>query len=250
MRLCIISNSHAASLKLGWDRIAPRFPDTELYFYAAASDCLEKIDVDDGARYLYPTDRKTRNRLNEVTGGKPRLYPGEHDAFLLYGLRFILPRLNHGLPQDQIAAAANEALEQSIAWSLIGKLRQITDRPAFLGAEPLLALPTNWAQAARLARRRPCAGHTVAEAVAPRLAEQRVTLIQQPPDTIVRAFFTNARYSRGSARLAPARGLGNDLHEPQDRRHMNADYGAHYLETAIPLIGAAVEAAAEADRRA
>jgi len=41
MNICVISNSHAASLKNGWETIGERFPNIDITFFAAPNEGIQ-----------------------------------------------------------------------------------------------------------------------------------------------------------------------------------------------------------------
>ena len=46
MKICVLGNSHIASLKNGWDRVGQKYPDIELVFFGARGAGLDGLELD------------------------------------------------------------------------------------------------------------------------------------------------------------------------------------------------------------
>ena len=94
LKIGILSNSHAASLKVGWESIKENYPNIELTFFAAANKGMAKVKPESGNRFTSADILITR-MLSITSGGLGSIEVDDYDAFLVYGLFLILPRLDH-----------------------------------------------------------------------------------------------------------------------------------------------------------
>lgn len=226
MRVCVIGNSHAAMIKHGWDRIADRFAGVELVFFASPADSLSRLVAQDGS--LAAGDAALRSRLQSTSGGLSAIDPHAYDRFLLVGLQLTIPRRNHRMDAAEhrrILGAHRHRLSLRIA----GMIRAVTDAPIRCLPTPRSAGDGETGPAADAERR------DYAESVAElngMLGLHDVVILGQPPDTLTDRGWTEARWGRG-ARTMEREGFAATDFPDGDRRHMNGNFGAVWLEQGL-----------------
>lgn len=236
IKLCLIGNSHAAALKLGWELIKGEFSDLEVTIFAAPGDQMGDLRVK--GRRLVPGSSKLRKTLKTICG-RGRIKEKDYDRFLVCGMKYgantlvrllIAHRLGHepkddrqpiSLPFFERIAAAQLRSLPSIA--MIENLRRITKKPIGLIVQPFCSDHAEWTDAKYI--RQP--------ETEQKLAEKFVSLTQdivasldcdvffQPEATKSSPLRTRGEFSIGSRRLS-----NSNPHELLDIRHMNPDYGA------------------------
>ena len=227
MKVCIIGNSHIAALKLGWQSgLANRWHGTDLTFYGARGGDIAELLVQDGQ--IAPKTETVAASLRATSGGHSMIDPLAYDAILVYGLCRDLNRQVQNLGTPYSAAALELAqLEYWIGSNLlkvISAIREIDSRPLYVGAAPLEAAVARGISDNRL----------YAEFI--RTSNDRVfaladaILLPQPMQTIVNGDATDLRFSIGSTRLAVGDSFDDKRHPGEENRHMNAEYGALWLE--------------------
>ncbi|SEN55564.1 hypothetical protein SAMN04489859_100985 [Paracoccus alcaliphilus] len=231
IRLCVLSNSHSAALKLAWDEMSADHPDIALTFFAARGGRIGKLQV--RGDELVPLDDILADQIALTSGGKRSVRPNDYDAFLVYG--YGKAQLKGGGAARFSSAFADRvtierARKRLLSERLLIRLRKITDKPVFICPCPL---PTQQDGKS-----------------APRLKDyhdemdllQRVvfsplsaTLVPQPAETILDGSATRPEYGEGSVRLrVPGEGLA--AHDSGERLHMNKEYGRVWLTHFLPLL--------------
>lgn len=253
MRVCIIGNSHIGVLKKAWlDGLCTQNPGLDLTFFGAQRDLLRTVQADDGR--LRSQDKLTRRSLAMTTGLKdPDIRVADFDCVLLHGLvdpnwvvLHALSLFRHrncgGAPVSSglLSAVAMERYQQSLSCYMTGVLRGISDVPIMASPKPYWSRevidhadqgrPYRGVEA--LPSRRDDIGFYVAYqgALLDAAARDSLSLLPQPPETIVDDYFTAPRFCRDSIKLT------NDLdeaHPDDDYGHMNVLYGALVLRDFI-----------------
>jgi len=247
-RLCIIGDSHLASVRQALDTGLIRLPGWEVEFWGAAGAAFREIRMVDGAicaqGLAVPMVRQVNGR--DRTG----IRPGDFDCYLFYGARlsvhhFLGPFLQRSLGEGvQDSGAALRAA--AAAWLIETRAYRFARDFAKAGAEVYFApesLPTEGAKEYRIRRRvlheNPAAAragpadrdrlwHALEEAA----AAQGVTLLRQPEDTVTGGIFTAARW-----------GLP-DAARTQDAAHKTPAFAARMLQ--LFLAGACADSTAAA----
>lgn len=225
MRICIISNSHAACLMDAWSDVSAAHPGVEATFFASPAGGLASLTVQ-GDRLVTPR-KYVSNFLKQTSGGQEAIAPSDFDACLVFGLRLDVPALEVQLSHAVVRQCCEDAVAVSVNRKICEMIRSISPLPVFSAHTPM-----------------PAASETDGERVAyealfpllrtPVEAEGAVFL-KQPAATVATAFGTLREYSRGSRKLL----LGSEpaqQHDQDEPRHMNAVYGHVFLMTFLDVL--------------
>src|SRR5690349_2535471 len=82
-KICVLSDSHAASLKRGWSLIEEDFPGTELTFFAGTSGEWNSLRAVDGK--LVPESAILREQFGRSAHGMTEI-ADEFDAYIVCGM--------------------------------------------------------------------------------------------------------------------------------------------------------------------
>ncbi|MCB2129404.1 MAG: hypothetical protein KDE03_10085 [Rhodobacteraceae bacterium] len=224
-KVILFGDSHLAALKLATGRIAP--PEGwEVSFWGTAGTRFRNISWRDGC--ICPDDTATEQAFARFSGeGITRLDPAEYDAVVFVGARIrpgaILPDiLNHvahptrHLTREYIGLVLAEHLLRHSTYQMAAAM-------AAGGKTKVYLNPISFETAGK--QPRPRAYKVAREATHDHvseiwrlterlLAEDGITLIAQPVETIVEGYYTDARFGVGQ----------------KDHVHKNAEYGALILE--------------------
>lgn len=83
MKLCVISNSYIASLKLGWDHSHTTHPDVEVDFFGSPAQTMKSLEIE--GRTLVSRDPKVAEMFRYTSGGREIIEVDKYDRFLIYG---------------------------------------------------------------------------------------------------------------------------------------------------------------------
>jgi len=230
MKICIIGNSHIASLKLGWDEIAPLTPAQDITFFAArgkqAAELVVKTDWR-RRKTLVPGIKggKLERSIEFTSGGKTEIDFSAYDICMLHGL-LKFPRYDR-----RISAAVKQAVMQrsvvgSLATPLVAKIRACSDIPIWISHQPVPRLQENEFIPAT-ARYAPY--DMVLDEITAAFGRDDVRFLAQPKETLASEIATQGRYSQGSVRLDVGDKHSNKPHEVEDYVHMNGAYGVLVL---------------------
>jgi len=223
MRICVLGNSHIATLKQAWDNTPHKAHS--LTFFGAVRDMLLGLRVRKGL--LIPDNDALADSLAFTSGGLRRVDPAQYDAFLVFGLC----RKVHRQVENFAPGLSSAVLEQTLGdywqarnlWRMAARLSRVTGQTIHLGHSPLETRETDMAIAQ---------GHYPAFIAASNrlvFAPINAELLPQPPETVLGGLATPARFGIGSTRLADGRPRPNAQHAEGERCHMNADFGALWL---------------------
>jgi hypothetical protein len=237
VKLCLIGNSHAGALKLGWEIIKSEFPNCALTVFAAPGSQIDELCVR-GSK-LSPKTSTTRKFLKRTSGGEARIDTRNYDRFLVCGASnanalgrlLMLARIDTE-PKDErqplslplLRRIAEGDLRTSSAVRVVQKLREITDKPIGLIPKPLRTDEGEWfAEKSFLGIETPqkladcfaAAARTIADSL-------NCALFFQPEVTKSAPLHTKRDYSKGSTKLLG----GNRSPAARNVGHMNAKYGA------------------------
>lgn len=230
MRICIISNSHAASLKNGWAKLHNQFPSIDATFFAAPNRGMKKVKFDADSGCYFTNNSKVSEILRMTSGGCDRINLNDYDAFLIYSLFLEIPRLDVRLSEAVKSAALNETVSNSINFSFVNQIASNTQAAVFYSASPMPADCNTGDSSSEVTY------HSFQETAAwveSRYTHLGATMIAQSTDTLTENNLTKQQYSVGSIRLKTGQ---PEVHAGTDTKHMNETYGAEYLERAVTLM--------------
>lgn len=225
-RICVLGNSHVASLKEAWDQLAKQHTAFDLTFFAARQNQLS--DLVRQNNLLVPTNERLAAALAYTSGGRDCIDLDAYDAFLFYGLGLKLPRLSSDLSIAVRQSCCHDALAGSLNASIASRVHAYTDKPIYAGHEP------QWAfrEIERLSAA--FLGYEAAFDIMKSEARHRgILLLPQPHETLVDGWGTRHEFSHGSKRLDVGDEISNELHRPRERQHMNGAFGRLYLQHAF-----------------
>lgn len=241
MKICVLGNSHVGSLKRGWDEIKGDYPEHEITFFAQRSDGLEDL-VACGGKLIANTE-KLAKALEFTSGGKKEIDPSQYDIFLIYGagvnINFVAD--NRFYSTAVIASSLNDLVTNTLSFSLLKRLRALTDKSVFIGHLPLApaiellsdAMPSDYVARVKLIN---------AITYHPLNAE----LVRQPSSTMINGKNTHPDFSKGSKALAVGDSGDNVFHPESDSDHMNDKFGEIWLREFFTEYVEEVEARAQA----
>lgn len=249
-KICVLGNSHLASMKTGWELIRETTPDLDLTFFGAPKAMMDDLLLE-GDHLVAGTD-KLRRKLKTFSEGSETIDVNAFDAFVIVGLQFgprrlaqlyrthrstsfewreplhdLAPMVSKQEPVTMISERLfNDALiaglTDTMAIRIIDMVRDVTEKPIYLVSAPFfseLALETgDWDtvfgadDVARLAQRfRKFARHA---------CPVHVNLVLTPNRMVRHGFFTAREYA-----VPP--------HEDgfQDLVHTTDEYGAAMLRS-------------------
>lgn len=235
-RICVLGNSHAASLKEAWDQLAVQSAAFDLTFFAAYRDQLSGLNRADNL--LIPANEKLAAHLTYTSGGRPHVDLDAYDGFLLYGLGLSIPQLGRDLSLAVRRRCCHDVLAGSLCARVASLIRAHTGKPVYAGHEP---------QRAFREKERLTVEHLGYEAtfdiMKDAARDQGIVLLPQPLETLVDDWGTAHRFSDGSTRLDVGNATSGELHPPREREHMNGAFGALYLRQFFDALLAADSAA-------
>lgn len=239
MKVCVIGNSHAAALRLGWKLIEAEFPGIELCFFAVGGEGFRQLEARDGR--LVPTRARLRSVLEFTSGGQDEIDPAMYDLFLLYGLGFapigiVEPQ---GYSMAVRDAARRDIFRRSVACHVLTLLDAVTCKPILLGHGPFSTHRTNdlTPPADLQDYRRELDWY--------RQFLSSVILISQPEDTMQTSCTTRSEFSKGSRKLMTGDADDDEHHPEADTKHMNSDYGQRWLRCSLPILARIIHDKAE-----
>jgi hypothetical protein len=224
VKIAVLGNSHIASLKRGMGLLDGAAQQHELVFFGARSAGLDDLAID--GRTLRPVKGALAQSLAFTSGGPEAVDTDLYDGFLLYGMgaRPFFVRDNAFYSQGVIARALKDVAEHSLSYRTLAKLRKMTDKPIYIGHNPMRAAPIQ----------------DVSQDPAPYmrgidLLNDRVynilgaRMFPQPAKTVVNGNATAMAFTQGSKRLAIGDKLDDALHPATDLNHMNDEFGSLWL---------------------
>lgn len=245
-RIACIGNSHLAAFKLGWERINIQHPDIEVEFFGAAASAMRYLAVD-GNR-LIPTREDTKQQILN-TGGKGEI-SGDYDAYILVGMGIGIVHLvnmylnhrpahlyegkgGHLISDALVDDTRHHLIDRSAAVLNLRRLRKITHAPIYVAPNPfpisdVVDRPgyAAWADPAVLGD---CQRYL--DGVLER-EYCDVTYIEQPEETLASRYLTKPEFTRDAKLL---KNTTTRATNPGDPWHLNAEYGAIFLEHILQL---------------
>jgi hypothetical protein len=227
-----MSDSHAGALKHGWTRIAQRFGQAEITFFAGHSFDWSSIRAAEGK--LVPGTERLRQEFARSAQGLEEIDAG-YDAYVLCGLGLAISfplRLwtHHEQPDwESYRAAVAANIRGTRLAHVLARLRQITQARALVLAGPFQ--PRAFCKSSPLLDRETALklrANFVRECEA--LARAHAARFLSQPDETLAPNGVTTRMTFAAASGDPER---------EDQRHCNADYGAvamrHVLEAGLSL---------------
>jgi hypothetical protein len=228
MRICVLGNSHVASLKQGLDTMGPS--DIAWDFFAAPARTLAGLERK--GHKLVATTETLKKTIAYTSGGKTEIDIAAYDAFLVYGLRLRMPVVEQRLSSAVQRQVCIDTLARTLNLRTFSLVRQATQAPIYVGHDPQEARTGEIATAAP-----GLAYGEVYEIMKAEILSRRASLIRQPQETFHDDWFTKERFSEGSTRLDIGRDPANPFHDEDDNKHMNGDYGRIWLEHFLDASG-------------
>jgi hypothetical protein len=229
MRICVLGNSHVASLKMGWDDIAAQYPSIQMVFFASGRNGLRALRLVGAS--LVSRDAKVSRDITFTSGGKDRVELDSYDSFLLYALGLRLPRLDSRLTAAVKAQSCSDILASSLSIRILRLVRSGTETPIYLGHRPQEASSCEKSEAPH--------GMSYAEvhsAMAELVGAHGALLLTQPETTLSNGWNTRVELSAGSIRLDTGDRVSSVLHRAEEREHMNREFGRIYLRAFFELL--------------
>lgn len=230
MRICVLGNSHVASLKLGLEKLPGATKSASMEFFASRASALGALRLQENR--LVPMNDNLARSIAHTSGGKSEVALDEYDAFLVYGLGFRLPVVEAQLSAAVRRQVCRDSLSQALNFRMCSMLRQATRKPVYVGHDPQEA---QGRKSPAVARSLPY--EAVYELMRGELAREDVRLVAQPRQTFANSWFTKPEYSAGSTRLDIGDAKSNELHSDVDNKHMNGEFGRIWLESFFPAVG-------------
>jgi hypothetical protein len=194
--------------------------------FAGPSQTMEGLRVQGDA--LVADNDRLRNFLATTSGRNVEsLVPADYDAFVVVGMGVdIRPLAARTYSEAVLSATCRGLITSSLAWTMIERLRQLTDAPIHCIAAPIKALtPDRFEETYPF----PVLSYAdLAHRSAAVLDERAVRLVLQPDSTRAHDWRTRAELARGSTRL-----IQGTAHPEGDNTHMNATYGADMIRALL-----------------
>lgn len=233
-KICILGNSHVASLKQGWDQIGEHWPSINVQFFAQpGNDGLKTVRLDG---HFLTSDHENAKKAFMTTHGAERLDLRSFDLFLIYGSQSQCLMLGDGFYSKQcIDATIDDLTRGTPAQHVLECLRQVTDAPIFVGHTPLRAARTVRDRSVSPAYR---AGLGILNER--HYAKHGAEMIGQPDETIVNGRSTAPKFSWGVPKLSGVLTQGGERSAASDNTHMDGAFGQLWLEAFLPKLRSAV----------
>jgi hypothetical protein len=229
-KLCIIGNSHVAPLKNAWTGLSALNSDIELSFFAAPGDEIQFLQIADGV--LVPTTERLAAQLRFTSGGQSYIDFDLFDAVVLCGLHLRAYRKRPGhVSRAAQKVALSDHITNTMFWSALGMIRNLSSIPVYALHNPLLARVTSEHEIPR--------SDLYEEGMALLMGYEgfdgRTVVLKQPTETICSGFFTNFIYTAGAPKLLETDSVPDDRYPHGDLRHMNEAYGRILFENYLPI---------------
>jgi hypothetical protein len=211
--LCIFGDSHIGSVRRALDAGLEGLDGFEVEFWGAAGPLFRQIDIRQGV--VRPIGKEAEEVVLRVNGkGRATLAPGDFDTYLFYGARlriaeFMLPYLHHlrdprqAVSSAVMQAAARQFLASCRAVRIARSFAASGSTRVFFAPAPLMtdgmtgqgALKSPLKDYPRATEATAADRTRVWQMFAQLLADDGITLIAQPDETVVNGVFTSADFA-------------------------------------------------------
>lgn len=222
-KICILGNSHVASVKQGWENIKESWPNIEVSFFAeAGNDGLKSVHVDG---HHLTSDLEHAKKSIALTYGKERMDIRSYDSFLIYGAksRSYFPNGSF-YSKSCLQSVMDDLTIDTPAQHVLSCLREVSDAPLFIGHTPLAAAET-------IRDRHVLKEYPDGVQILNQLHYSRYNaeMLVQPLETIVNGRNSAPEYSWGTPKLSSVLDGGNEKTGPTDNTHMDGAFGGIWL---------------------
>ncbi|NPD15184.1 hypothetical protein HOY34_08220 [Xinfangfangia sp. D13-10-4-6] len=234
MRVCIISNSHAAALKQGIDELESRqiIDGLDLHFFASPANTLEDTALLDGK--IVPTTDTVKKSFEISSGGLHEIVISDYDAFVVHGVfvyegafRALMDAEKGATFYSQAVLNELDPFNKTISSRIYRQIRTVSDADIIVSARPYLAIKPTDTPRDVVARDRFRA--YINERFR---AMHKLHAFFQPEETVTGGVFTKSEFNQGAKR-------GDDRYpdfQSGDGIHMNGAYGIHYIAALSQLL--------------
>ena len=233
MKICILGNSHCASLKNAWSQISTQYPDVEITFFASRSTGLAELKAE--SLQLVPNTEKLKKELKFTSGGCDKIEINNYDIFVVYGLGLKIPLIDKRYSSNVIKETLKDLTSKTLNLSICKKISSLTLKPIFSGHNPQVAI--EYSSGFDLNKIKYV---DIVNKLNTIWDEDHIKFLTQPNDTLVNGWNTDIKYSIGSTRLDVGDKIASIEHPNGDISHMNKDFGsiwlANFLENHISKI--------------
>lgn len=229
MKICIISNSHLASLKKGAHLLRADDSVTNLTFFGSPNRGIARLRPNNKRTALLCRNERITEHLFQSSGGKREITLADYDAFIVYGLFLTIPQLDQRLSSQVMQQSLEDTVNLSLAFRTVKKLRALSSKPIFCSPEPLLS-ENRFQQGHKRPGKYILPLEKTQALIRAKVESENTWYIKQPHDSVAKDFSTKAEFGKNSLRF------GGQEHRERDIRHMNAEYGRLYLKEAIAAI--------------
>lgn len=232
-RVCIIGNSHVASLRGGIEKVEPR-SGISYTFFAARGRALEDLVLSGST--IIPANEKLRKYISFTSGGKTAIDTAKYDVYLVYGAH-AAPYFHNSeavFSEAALRSATRDHVSGTLSMKLIKLLRSCTTSPIYVGHYPLRAAQK--VRSVEVDKEYIDGCHLLNELV---YAPLDAKLLRQPKSTIVNGRQTHPDYTKNSRRLAVGREDDQEILPENDIVHMNYDFGEIWMQMFLREIEAA-----------
>jgi hypothetical protein len=229
MKICILSNSHAAALKNGWDGLSVNYPDIELTFFASRQKGLAGLDLQDCN--LIPNNEALLKDISYTSNGSKLIDLNAYDLFLIYGFLRV-PQFDLRYSHACIRQANLDSFNLSLGGKLYRLIRQVTQKPIFIG---LVSNPVFYAHK-KNRENKLTYSHSL-KFLEEAIVASNLLLIPQPEESLIDNWYTDHKYCIGSKRLDVGDKISKKEHPPHEKiAHMNEEFGQAWLENFLKIL--------------
>lgn len=235
MKIAVLADSHGASLKLGWEMIAPLHKDIELRFFAQRRDGLADLRAQPGR--LVPMVETLRSAFRFTSGGLEAVEISDFDAILVYGLCAapFYHDVSEFYSQQLLDLVCRDLVADRLSLHIVTQAQLAGAPKIYVGHDPL---PLEGSLMIDRPRQHYLDGlNTLNKTVYHSLGAR---IIPQPMETTTGGSCTLKRFTNDARRLSIGDELDNQLQPKEDPyRHMNAEFGALWLSSFFHSHGSA-----------